>query len=539
MAPRSRQKPESVFRLKPPGVRYSKIVWAIPFVAEILSGTALVFMPLIVGLAIQNFSSGNERGGWNMVGLLIGLVLMLSFNEKVGWGTLVRTQIRLERDWRHHTARLIPRIGTQGDPGSIIATMNKDTKAISALLMAMNQAFGAFAVAIFGTVQLFVLEPVIALATLAGVGLTLYLLTLISKTLGKRAETFRDTIGVNTSKASDIATSIRTIVGLGASSTMMDRYTRSAHDVRTAQLNYEKVRSWSISARIFLIGATTMLATGLALRGQLLDGVWVTDIPAAQLITVTGIVGMMVGPIWVVENFLRMYRDAKVSYRRIQALEEDAARTAGDSQLSVLPEPAQEALRKRLATGAVVHYLNPRDWALTAQDYSQQLATTLRQEPGLVAAGQEDILLSEPNPMIFAGSLRQHISLGAPELTDEEANYYLEATDSLEIAHRLGGVRPEDYWQAEINAEGSNLSGGQRQRLALARAYAQKRPVLILTEPVNSVDEPSQQFIYHRLEEAAGKPGPLEHLKQVFIISTTLEVSRRLQAQKQEGNDRG
>lgn len=526
MAEKTAKTKTKKFQLRPPGVNYPLITWATPFVTETLSGIALVFMPLIVGLTIDRFSQGNTSGGWQLVTLLISLVLFLSVNEKIGWGTLIRTQVKLERDWRHHTASLLPGLGSQGDPGSIIATMNKDTKAIAAVIMAVNQACGAFAVAIFGTIQLIILKPSIAIAALTGVGLTIYLLTLISKTLEKRAETFRDKIGTNTSKASDIATSIRTIVGLGASHTMMGRYTQSAHDVRAAQLRYERVHSWSASARTFLVGSTTMIATALALRGQTLNGTWATDIPASQLITVTGIVGMMTGPIWVVENFLRMYRDGKVAYRRIQKLETTATSPAPTPSALSLQEEA--ALRTTLNTQATIHYINPRTHGQTAQDYAQALAATLRANPHLVHAQPHDILLSEPNPMIFAGTLWDHLTLGAPTPTPEEADYYLQATDSTEIAHRLGGPHPHTYWQATISAEGTNLSGGQRQRLALARAYAQKKPVLILTEPVNSVDEPSQQYIYNHLEAQAGQPGPLAHLTHVFIISTTLEADRRI-----------
>lgn len=560
---------KTTFKVLPPGVHYSLLRWATPFVAETFSGTALIFMPLIVGNIINRFSNGDDGAAWSLVWLIIGLVLLLSANEKIGWGTLIRTQMQLERDWRLHVSSLLPGIGAKGDPGAIIAVMNKDTKAIANMLMPLNQSCSALAIALFGTIQLWLLSPLIAIATLAGVTLTIVVLTQVSKLLEKRAETFRDKIGANTSKASDIATSIRTIVGLGATSTMMKRYTDSAHDVRASQLDYERINSWSSAVRVFLIGATTILATALALRGNLLDGTWVTHIPASQLITVTGIVSMMVGPIWTVENFLRMYRDARVAYRRIDRLAQDAAlNTAvhkaeaeqddaalanlqaqvpaaidaevadlattpeiGHNTGGELPTPALKALTQELGSGRNIHYINPRTYQLTAQDYAEALAAHLRSHPALVGVKAEDILFSEPNPMIFAGTLHDHLSLGAPSSSLDYLEEYLELTDSIEIAHRLGGTNPADYWQATISAEGTNLSGGQRQRLALARAYAQGKPVLVLTEPVNSVDEPSQQFIYDGLQKHAAQSGALAHLKHIFIISTTLEADRRATSQ--------
>ena len=99
----------------------------------------------------------------------------------------------------------------------------------------------------------------------------------------------------------------------------------------------------------------------------------------------------------------------------------------------------------------------------------------------------------------------------------------------------MGGRNPDEYFEALITSEGANLSGGQRQRLALARALAQDAQILILTEPLNSVDEPSQKYIYDRLEECVGTPaapelypGLLAGFETIYIISTTAEVSRRI-----------
>ena len=142
--------------------------------------------------------------------------------------------------------------------------------------------------------------------------------------------------------------------------------------------------------------------------------------------------------------------------------------------------------------------------------------------------------------MIFAGTLRNHLRLGTVPPEDTVAaqakdEALLQITDSSEIAYRLGGRNPDEYFEALITSEGANLSGGQRQRLALARALAQDTQILILTEPLNSVDEPSQKYIYDRLEECVGTPaapelypGLLAGFETIYIISTTAEVSRRI-----------
>ncbi|SIL73120.1 ABC transporter [Mycobacteroides abscessus subsp. abscessus] len=518
------------FSLIPPGFRYPKWRFILPFITETISGTALVFMPALVARIIELFTIGDVQQAWIDITGLCLLVLFLSLNEKIGWGTCFRTIVMLERDWKLYAGSLVPRSSQAGDPGAIVAVINKDTRNVANTLQPLNQAFSSFAIAFFGTIQLWLLSPLLAVSGLGGMILTIVLLTRISKILEQRAEIFRDKIGISTSKASDIATSIRTIVGLGAGQTMLGRYRTSALDVRKAQLAYERVHSWQGAARVFLIGCTTTVTIALALRGHSLNGTWITSIDPSQLVTVSGVLAMMVGPIWAVEMFLLIYRDAKVAHRRIVGVEKRSEPTAslasqshehaGSSQTL----PASFAQLRLTAETRRVVYINPRSVGLTAQEYAETLVEYLR----VNSDNREEILLSEPNPMIFAGTLEDHLTTGAPGQAIDEREEYLKLTDSLEIAHRLGGENPADYWLAEISAEGTNLSGGQRQRLALARAYAQKKPVLVLTEPVNSVDEPSQQFIFNQLEKCAGYPGVLEHLREVYIISTTMEVDRRI-----------
>lgn len=526
--------PKPKFRLRPPNHHTKPLTWATPFITETISGTALILTPAIVGNIINNHTTGNTHTATQLTLLLITLILILTLNEKIGWGTLIRTQIRLERDWRHHTNQLTPHLTTHKDPGAIIATMNKDTKAIANLLMPMNSAFSAIAIATFGTIQLWTLSPLLALTTLLGVTLTITTLTLISKTLEKRAETFRSTITKNTSKASDIATAIRTIIGLGATHTMLNRYTHSAHDVRNAQLHYERTNSWSAATRVLLIGTTTITATALALQGNPTNNTWTTTIPTSQLITVTGIISMMVGPVWAVENFLRLYRDAKIAHRRIHTLEQDTTNPTTTTPTPPTPQLLTQ-LHKSLTTGNHIHYLNPRPLDLTAQQHAQTLTHHLRQNPQTLGlTNPNHILHSQPNPTIFAGTLHQHLHTGNPNLTPQNTQTLLTITDSHEIAHRLGATNPNHHHNTTITPEGTNLSGGQRQRLALARTLAQQKPALILTEPLNSVDQPSQHHIYNQLEQHTAQPGPLKNTQHIIIISTTEETTRRARRDLQE-----
>lgn len=511
------------FRIAPPGFTW-KPVYFIPFILDAITSVAVVFLPVLVGRIIDLHSAGEQEQAWQHMYWLIAIILYFCIHEYFGWGITFRVVARIERAWRLHIAELV-RQSSNRDAGSLIAILNKDSRAISNLWQPMIMAFSAVGITAMGTWQLWAISPVVAVVALAGLLITILSLTKISSYLEKHSDSFREKVGVNTSKASDIASSIRTILGLGARGRMMGRYRDSAQEVYESQLKLESVQTWSFAARNMLVGTVTLLAVAFALRGTMDAGTWITEIPAGQLVTIVGLINTLTGPIWSVEMVLYNWRNARVALRRVDRLADEVESQCSKQQET---EPALEVEIPDVEHP--VTYINPRLHGLTAQHYAEALTLALRARTG------DRVLLSEPNPMIFAGTLREHMHLGTNGLTDEHIISLLKLTDSEEIAFRLGGENPADYLQAHISSEGANLSGGQRQRLALARALAQDTPVLVLTEPLNSVDEPSQKFILDRLEELTGQPGPLEHIRSIYLISTTMEAERRIAARTSPGS---
>jgi ABC-type multidrug transport system fused ATPase/permease subunit len=98
---------------------------------------------------------------------------------------------------------------------------------------------------------------------------------------------------------------------------------------------------------------------------------------------------------------------------------------------------------------------------------------------------------------LFSATVRENITFGAPDLTDEEVEHVAQLAQAHEFVERL----PEGY-DTVIGERGITLSGGQRQRLAIARAIAVDPRILILDDATASVDATTEARIRLGLRQA-------------------------------------
>ncbi|MFC4061664.1 ABC transporter ATP-binding protein [Planomonospora corallina] len=105
-------------------------------------------------------------------------------------------------------------------------------------------------------------------------------------------------------------------------------------------------------------------------------------------------------------------------------------------------------------------------------------------------------------PTLFSMSVRENLTLGRPDATDEEIEAALRVAQA-EFAHRLP-------WGLEtrIGEQGMSLSGGQRQRLALARAVLSRPRILVLDDTLSALDVETEALVEealrHVLRDATG-----------------------------------
>ena len=92
------------------------------------------------------------------------------------------------------------------------------------------------------------------------------------------------------------------------------------------------------------------------------------------------------------------------------------------------------------------------------------------------------------NPLLLHGSIRDNVTLGKQDITDQAVQNALEQSFANEFVNEHG----LDYM---ISDRSGGLSVGQSQRLALARAMIQDGQFWLLDEPTASLDTRSEQLV--------------------------------------------
>ncbi|HXM71980.1 MAG TPA: ABC transporter ATP-binding protein [Candidatus Dormibacteraeota bacterium] len=97
------------------------------------------------------------------------------------------------------------------------------------------------------------------------------------------------------------------------------------------------------------------------------------------------------------------------------------------------------------------------------------------------------------DPILFSASVHENLVMGRPITSDDELKR------AIDIA-RAGFVWDLPWGlETRVGEQGYTLSGGQRQRLALARAVLGAPPVLVLDDPLSSVDVHTEAVIEESL----------------------------------------
>ena len=97
------------------------------------------------------------------------------------------------------------------------------------------------------------------------------------------------------------------------------------------------------------------------------------------------------------------------------------------------------------------------------------------------------------DPILFSASVHENLVMGRPVVSDQDLKRAIDVAQAGFVWDLPWGL------ETRVGEQGYTLSGGQRQRLALARAVLGAPPVLVLDDPLSSVDVHTEAVIEESL----------------------------------------
>ena len=134
-----------------------------------------------------------------------------------------------------------------------------------------------------------------------------------------------------------------------------------------------------------------------------------------------------------------------------------------------------------------------------------------------LASLRRQISLIPQQPELFHRSVKANITLGA-EITDQQLYQIAEKAQCLDFIQQL----PEQF-ETRVGERGVKLSGGEKQRIAIARAFLEDAPVVVMDEATSALDSITEKKIQAALFNL------IEHKTAIIIahrLSTILRMDR-------------
>lgn len=124
--------------------------------------------------------------------------------------------------------------------------------------------------------------------------------------------------------------------------------------------------------------------------------------------------------------------------------------------------------------------------------------------------------------VLFSGTVRENITLKAPHAQDQEIidAAAVGRVNAFTDRHPLG-------MDMQVGERGFNLSGGQRQSVAIARAFVERCPIVLLDEPTNAMDFNTEIQVIANLKSAiqnstamiiTHKPAILDIVDRIIVM---------------------
>jgi putative ABC transport system ATP-binding protein len=457
-------------------------------------------VPIVVGITIDVAIARSDLPRLLIALGVLGVVFVVLLYV---WrmGELASTRAFIDTTYEARRGRigrlLTPRSAPGGTPAQTLSILASDVNEAAGVIWTVPRAIASAAAVVTASVALLLISPPLAALVLIGTPVLMVVLHVTTRPLERRSAAEQSALAESSALAGDLLAGLRSIKGLSAEGEAVRRFQavnarslRAALRAATAEGAFAGLSSLISGAYLIALAG---IATAAVVRGDLTPG---------QLVTVIGLAQFLQWPITSLGLVGAQLARARASAKRVGAL---GGQPAGAGQhvevergavvIERMALPSGRVLSLRVGGGELVGVvLDERDatelsrrFAVGAPELSVD-GTALAAPP---AAGRVPAVIAPPHePMLVTGTLRENVFPPG----DEHVSTDLDADSDADLADAasLHDILAIDGWERGVGERGRLLSGGQRQRVALARALAHRPAVLVLREPITSVDAVTQ-----------------------------------------------
>jgi ATP-binding cassette subfamily B protein len=484
---------------------------------------AAMALPLITKAVIDGPVARNDTGGmWPLALLALGLGVFEGGMAMLRRFVLANAATGMETDIRNdlyaHLQRLPISFHDQWQSGQLLSRAVSDPVVIRRF-MGFGLVFLVVNVATFIAVILLLLRMhfVLGLVVAASAVPIFWLSAGFERSYGAVSRRLQDQEGDLTTLIEEGAGGVRVIKAFGRRQLALDKFAAGARVVKSSSMEKVFLRAnfWSILTLIPNLTLAAVLLGGAVAVGN--GGITLGELAAFISLTL-----MLVWPVESLGEILALAEEAGTASTRVfevfdtvpdivdrpnaQVLETAVGRvrfegvgfgyTAGanvlhDIELDVAPGETLALVGTTGCGKTTLVSLLPRLYDVTSgrltldgHDVRDLTLESLRRHVGVAF---ED-------PVLFSASVRENLLLGCPEATEEDV------VRALDIAQAHFAYDLPWGLDTRVGEQGLSLSGGQRQRLALARAVIGRPRVLVLDDPLSSLDVHTEALVEEALQ---------------------------------------
>ena len=504
---------------------------------SLLTGVTGLALPLVVRALIADL--GRHRSVVVLLLLMTGLVVADAALGALGGYLLRRTAESVVLAARQ---RLVDRllgltIGglDRSEPGDLMSRVTSDTTLLRDVTTDSLVGVVTGGLLLVATLVLMSLMDVVLFGVTVGVfSLTALVISLVVPRIGRAARRAQDSVGVMGAALERMLGAFRTVKASGAEQREGQRIHAAARDAWRADIRAAKWQAiaGNMAGLSIQCAFIAVLATGGARVASGAIGV-------GTLVAFLLYVFYLMSPIQQLVSAASQYQVGAAAVARIQEAERlpvepsaaPASRPGAGTPAAVVFEQVRFRYRPELPE---VHHgvsfsIPPRGMTAFVGPSGAGKTTVFSMIERFYEPDAGRILLDgrelrdwsipelraaigyvEQDAPVLSGSLRENLTLGAPDATAAEVSEVLRVTRLTTLVSRL----PEGL-ETAVGHRGTRLSGGERQRVAIARALLRRPRLLLLDEATSQLDALNEAALRETVAEAA-------------LMTTVLVVAHRL-----------